>query len=221
MLLASFCRKEGEEEKMIPVDEETAKRIQGWAWIIAGSFRCFGGVFDQEDLASIGTMQALRMLSRWDPEKGSLCTYMSYCIRGAILDYLRQYLKGKRKDKGYLEQNTFRFGVMMEDWGDDSDLLLDELMEGPNEDGSQAFEAREFLKQWRQRLSRRDYLLLILRYGRGMTMSEVGRVLGCTQSRVSQLECRLRKQLGLPSLRVSDSHGNGRKMSREVMMGMR
>ena len=212
---------------MIPVDEETAKRIQGWAWAIAGMFHCSGSAFDREDLASIGTMRALRMLPRWDPEKGSLCMYMSHCIRGAILDYLRQYLKGRRRDKGYLEQNTFRFGIM-DDWIGSlwvhhgrPCLSLDELMEGPNEDGSQAFEAREFLEQWRQQLSRRDYLLLILRYGRGMTLSEVGRVLGCTESRVSQVESRLRKQFGLPSLRVSDSHGNGRKMSREVMMGMR
>gem|GEM_PF-5351795 len=29
---------------MTQEDNETAKRIQGWAWIIAGTFRCSGGV---------------------------------------------------------------------------------------------------------------------------------------------------------------------------------
>lgn len=215
---------------MTELDEDTAKRIQGWAWAIAGTFHCAGGAFDREDLASIGVVRALKMYPRWDPKKGGLNTYMSHCIRSAIYDYLRAYTKSRCKHDGYLDHKTARFGSM-EEWlsehlkhhsnGGLAMMEVMEVMKGPNEDGSEAFEARDFLEQWRQRLSRREYLLLILRYGKGMTMREVGCVLGMEESRVSQIESRLRKRFDLPPLHVVYSQGNSREKARKVMMGLR
>lgn len=191
------------------VDDDTAKQILRWSWAIAGSFQCSCGVFGRDDLASIGVMYALKRLPFWDKRKGTLCTYMHHCIRGAIRSYLRQYLGGRRKFGGYQDHKTVRFGCcedrLNHNMCRERESSWTGTVEARNQDGSAAFEAKDFLRHLRQSLSRREYMLLILRYGRGMTLREVADVLGCTQSHVSQMEKGLRMRLGLPHLFVCHS----------------
>jgi len=84
----------------------------------------------------------------------------------------------------------------------DAVALLDTLEDVTAEDPASAFEAQEtkyLLARAIEQLGEREKIVLVLYYYEGMTLAEIGRVLGVTESRISQMHTaamiRLRSKL--------------------------
>jgi len=72
----------------------------------------------------------------------------------------------------------------------DKGSLLDTLEDHRTPDPAQSFEAQEtkfLLARAIEQLGEREKIVLVLYYYEGMTLAEIGRVLGVTESRISQM----------------------------------
>ncbi len=153
-----------------------------------------------EDLISIGTIGLIKAINTFNPEKNiKLATYASRCIENEILMYLR------RNNKTKLEVSIDE--PLNVDW-DGNELLLSDIL-GTEEDTiyrDMEHEAeRSLLKQAIHRLSKRDRVIVQMRFGLGTadgeekTQKEVADLLGISQSYISRLEkkimVRLRREM--------------------------
>jgi RNA polymerase sigma factor (sigma-70 family) len=159
---------------MNPLDEKTARQILEWAKWYADRINIKSHAFDRDDLIGVGVLAAVEAIPRWNPQRSKLITFLGHRIKGALRDYIRRYVNGRRKTEGYCDHTVERFGDIQGSWEDkvssgafDDRKSLDDAMEGPNLDGTSAFEAMEFLEHWRHCMSERDYRILFLRYGGG------------------------------------------------------
>ena len=131
---------------------------------------------EQADLVSYGIFGLIDAIEKFDLDRGyKFETYAIARIKGAILDEL---LSGSEGGEG---QST----------------LVDTIADG-SDDPVEAFEVQEIkqiLAEAVEGMPERERLVLTLYYYEGLTLAEIGQVLGVTESRVCQIHTKAVIQL--------------------------
>lgn len=157
--------------------------------VIAGRLsKKYPGSMGWEDLAQTGVIGLMDAMSKYDASKNATFrTYASTRIQGEMLDAIRQW----RRNPHYQKQVFYR----------ELDIIslvhhiAWAMAENPESlAGEQS--RREYLEQVTEALSPRERRVLALYYGKGLTLKEVGALLGVDESRVSQIHTAAVRQLG-------------------------
>ena len=141
-----------------------------------------------EDLISIGTIGLIKAVDTFDQEKARrLSTYAARCVENEILMYMRAKKKYMRETSYYEPIGTDKEGNEIQ--------LLDIMESGEPEAMEQIQLKDDSLRIYRlleERLSERERLVLIMRYGlyggREYTQREIADRLGISRSYISRIE---------------------------------
>lgn len=142
---------------------------------------------DMEELISVGTLGLMKAVKSYNSEKKiKLATYASRCIENEILMYLRKMVKTRAEVSLDEPLNV--------DW-EGNKLLLSDIL---GTDGEQIYKDLEakveksILRDIFVRLSKRDRMILCMRYGlygvAERTQKEIADLMGISQSYISRLE---------------------------------
>lgn len=143
---------------------------------------------DMEELISIGTIGLIKAVDTFDQEKARrLSTYAARCVENEILMYMRAKKKYMRETSYYEPIGTDKEGNEIQ--------LLDIMESGEPEAMEQIQLKDDSLRIYRlleERLSERERLVLIMRYGlyggREYTQREIAECLGISRSYISRIE---------------------------------
>ena len=143
---------------------------------------------DMEELISIGTIGLIKAVDTFDQEKARrLSTYAARCVENEILMYMRAKKKYMRETSYYEPIGTDKEGNEIQ--------LLDIMESGEPEAMEQIQLKDDSLRIYRlleERLSERERLVLIMRYGlyggREYTQREIADRLGISRSYISRIE---------------------------------
>ena len=143
---------------------------------------------DMEELISIGTIGLIKAVDTFDQEKARrLSTYAARCVENEILMYMRAKKKYMRETSYYEPIGTDKEGNKIQ--------LLDIMESGEPEAMEQIQLKDDSLRIYRlleERLSERERLVLIMRYGlyggREYTQREIAERLGISRSYISRIE---------------------------------
>ena len=143
---------------------------------------------DPEDLISIGTIGLIKAIVTFNPSKGNrLAAYASKCVENEILMHLRARKKTSKEISLYEPIGTDKEGNEIQ--------LLDIMESGEPEAMEQIQLKDDSLRIYRlleERLSERERLVLIMRYGlyggREYTQREIAERLGISRSYISRIE---------------------------------
>ena len=143
---------------------------------------------DMEELISIGTIGLIKAVDTFDQEKARrLSTYAARCVENEILMYMRAKKKYMRETSYYEPIGTDKEGNEIQ--------LLDIMESGEPEALEQIQLKDDSLRIYRlleERLSERERLVLIMRYGlyggREYTQREIAERLGISRSYISRIE---------------------------------
>lgn len=143
---------------------------------------------DMEELISIGTIGLIKAVDTFDQEKARrLSTYAARCVENEILMYMRAKKKYMRETSYYEPIGTDKEGNEIQ--------LLDIMESGEPEAMEQIQLKDDLLRIYRlleERLSEREQLVLIMRYGlyggREYTQREIAERLGISRSYISRIE---------------------------------
>ena len=143
---------------------------------------------DMEELISIGTIGLIKAVDTFDQEKARrLSTYAARCVENEILMYMRAKKKYMRETSYYEPIGTDKEGNEIQ--------LLDIMESGEPETMEQIQLKDDSLRIYRlleERLSERERLVLIMRYGlyggREYTQREIAERLGISRSYISRIE---------------------------------
>lgn len=143
---------------------------------------------DMEELISIGTIGLIKAVDTFDQEKARrLSTYAARCVENEILMYMRAKKKYMRETSYYEPIGTDKEGNEIQ--------LLDIMESGEPEAMEQIQLKDDSLRIYRlleERLSEREQLVLIMRYGlyggREYTQREIAERLGISRSYISRIE---------------------------------
>ena len=156
--------------------------------LVAHVVKKYQGVAEADDLLSVGSIGLIKAIDSFSVEKGaSLATYTARCIENEILMLIRQNKKHKN-DVGLLDP--------MGTDGDGNDLtLMDLLFEKEDEvfmKVDKSIEREKFLEFLRKNLTKREYIVMCLRYGlkggRNYAQREVAKMLKISRSYISRIE---------------------------------
>jgi RNA polymerase sigma factor for flagellar operon FliA len=181
---------------------------------------------EQADLVSYGMFGLIDALEKFEPARGNKFeTYAIPRIKGAIIDELRAMdwvprsvrFKAREIEKAVSDLESMlkrapserevaeRLGVSVSELHDVinqisfvSVLALDELLSVGN-DGQ---ETRALLAGAINSLSEREKIVVTLYYFEGLTLAEIGDILGVTESRVCQIHTKAVNQLRLQLVEV-------------------
>lgn len=166
--------------------------IQKLAWYFAARMTFYHPYMDVGDMVGVGIAEALRVLPQWDRAKGKLTTFIGPRVQGAMQDAIRLYSKSRNRGVGYRDHRTTRFG------------RIEAAVDGPIDDilpgGERPVSRLELLDElaWvRRRVTRQEWLILILRFGAEHSQRHIAATLGLTGGRVSQIETNLRQRFNL------------------------
>ena len=148
----------------------------------------YAGTAAQDDLISIGTIGLIKAVDTFDQEKARrLSTYAARCVENEILMYMRAKKKYMRETSYYEPIGTDKEGNEIQ--------LLDIMESGEPEAMEQIQLKDDSLRIYRlleERLSERERLVLIMRYGlyggREYTQREIAERLGISRSYISRIE---------------------------------
>jgi RNA polymerase sigma factor for flagellar operon FliA len=169
-----------------------------------------------DDLIQEGIVAALSSLERYDPSKASFTTFIMKRVKGAMYDYLRKIdwmPRNLRKNVKMIERVIYE----SEEFPSDEeiarktglelkevvrarnemmrkqllmiDAMEDEIVlktEGPDENAYRELLVEE-MKKAIEKLSDKEKLVLSLRFEKDLSLKEIARVLGVSESRVSQI----------------------------------
>ncbi|MCD6550716.1 FliA/WhiG family RNA polymerase sigma factor [Thermotoga sp.] len=169
-----------------------------------------------EDLIQEGILAALSAFERYDPSRASFTTFVMKRVRGAMYDYLRKIdwmPRNLRKSVKLVEKvihesegfpsdeelarrtglevreviraknEMMRRQLLMIDAFDEEPTLK---VEGPDEKAYREI-LKEEIKKAIEKLSHKERLALSLRFEKELSLKEIARVLGVSESRVSQI----------------------------------
>lgn len=156
--------------------------------LVAHVVKKYSGAAETDDLISVGSIGLIKAINSYEPDKGTvLATYTARCIENEILMLLRS--NKKHKNDVYLSDPV----------GADKDgnelTLMDLLSE--KEDAvfskvDKSIEREKFLKVLKENLTKREYVVLCLRYGlksgKVYPQREVAAFLKISRSYISRIE---------------------------------
>ena len=143
---------------------------------------------DMEELISIGTIGLIKAVDTFDQEKARrLSTYAARCVENEILMYMR----AKKK---YMRETCYYEPIGTDKEGNEIQLL--DIMESGEPQAMEQIQLKDdSLRIYRlleERLSERERLVLIMRYGlyggREYTQREIAERLGISRSYISRIE---------------------------------
>ncbi len=179
-----------------------------------------------DDLIQEGVLALLSSLDRYNPQKGSLHSYVIKRIKGAMYDYLRKIdwlPRNLRKHMKEVEEAILKLEADGEDVTDEKIadithldvesvrsiknemvrkqlLMLDAYLTGTEESALETLQTEDDpaknaykemlmdrLKMAINELEEKEQLVLSLRYEKELSLKEIGKVLGVSESRVSQI----------------------------------
>ena len=143
-----------------------------------------------EDLVSIGSIGLIKGINTYKIDKNiRLATYASRCISNEILMYLR-------KNKKRLGDVSFEEALSFDSEG--NELHLEDII-GTGEDITyKEYEKKvdiSLLKEHLEVLDDRDKQIILLRYYKQKTQTEISKILGISQVQVSRIEKKILKGL--------------------------
>ena len=155
--------------------------------LVAHVVKKYQGVYDNDDLISVGTIGLIKAVDTFKPGKGSqLATYTAKCIENEILMLLRANKKHKM---------TVSLSDVIGADKDGNELTLIDLL--ADDDNAvtkveRTVQNGKFLEFLRTNLNDREFKILVLRYGlKGgapLTQREVSSLLKISRSYVSRIE---------------------------------
>lgn len=146
------------------------------------------GVWDSEDLISLGTIGLIKGINSFDASKGTrLATYAARCIENEILMLMR----ANKKTQGDVSLND-PIGTDKEG----NQILLMDIIGDDEEDVIREIDTKEKIKKLYSNIStlldEREREIILRRYGLGnhkeCTQSEVAKAMNISRSYVSRLE---------------------------------
>ncbi|MBU5487796.1 RNA polymerase sporulation sigma factor SigK [Clostridium sp. MSJ-8] len=150
---------------------------------------------DVDELISIGTVGLIKAIDSFDYSKGTrLATYASRCIENEILMLFRN--NKKQKSEVYLQDpiGIDREGneiCLIDILSSDKDSVMEKVENN--------IEIKSLYNKMKEILSRREYNIIIMRYGldngRCMTQREIAGILNISRSYVSRIEKKALKKL--------------------------
>ena len=148
------------------------------------------GEEDTQELISIGTIGLIKAVSSFKPDYGNrFATFAIRCIENEILMYFRN----KRKSRG----DVSIFEPIGTDKEGNQIHLVDVIENDQNdvlEDISRANELKKLKNGMKQMLSKREYYILVKRFGLDgndeLTQRQIAKELGISRSYVSRIEKR-------------------------------
>ena len=153
------------------------------------------GEEDTQELISIGTIGLIKAVSSFRPDYGNrFATFAIRCIENEILTYFRN----KRKSRG----DVSIFEPIGTDKEGNQIHLVDVIENDQNdvlEDISRANELKKLKNGMKQMLSKREYYILVKRFGLDgndeLTQRQIAKELGISRSYVSRIEKAALKKL--------------------------
>ena len=153
------------------------------------------GEEDTQELISIGTIGLIKAVSSFKPDYGNrFATFAVRCIENEILMYFRN----KRKSRG----DVSIFEPIGTDKEGNQIHLVDVIENDQNdvlEDISRANELKKLKNGMKQMLSKREYYILVKRFGLDgndeLTQRQIAKELGISRSYVSRIEKAALKKL--------------------------
>ena len=153
------------------------------------------GEEDTQELISIGTIGLIKAVSSFKPDYGNrFATFAIRCIENEILTYFRN----KRKSRG----DVSIFEPIGTDKEGNQIHLVDVIENDQNdvlEDISRANELKKLKNGMKQMLSKREYYILVKRFGLvgndELTQRQIAKELGISRSYVSRIEKAALKKL--------------------------
>ena len=153
------------------------------------------GEEDTQELISIGTIGLIKAVSSFKPDYGNrFATFAIRCIENEILMYFRN----KRKSRG----DVSIFEPIGTDKEGNQIHLVDVIENDQNdvlEDISRANDLKKLKNGMRQMLSKREYYILVKRFGLDgndeLTQRQIAKELGISRSYVSRIEKAALKKL--------------------------
>lgn len=156
--------------------------------LVAHIVKKYQGAEDSEDLISVGTIGLIKAINTFKQNKGtSLSTYTSRCIENEILMLLRSNKKYK---------NTVSLNDKVGIDKDGNELTLIDLLFDSDDSVIEKVEKSvlksKFLKILKEKLTDREYKVIVLRYGlKGnspLAQREVANFLKISRSYISRIE---------------------------------
>jgi len=171
--------------------------------LVAHIVKKYSSSLETDDLISAGSIGLIKAINSFEPSKGTaLATYTARCIENEILMLLR----ASKKYKNDISLSD-RVGVDK----DGNELSLIDLL-AEKEDSvflqvDRSIEREKFLQFIKSKLTKREYLVLVLRYGlkgeRNYAQREVAKMLRISRSYISRIE-----KKGIEKLRESIKEGD-------------
>lgn len=171
------------------------------SWV-ADHFRLLYGValtvqppypYSHDDLVQEGAIAAKQALMRWDPSGGaSALSFALSRAKGAMIDFCRSHSWGWTRNRG---REAYAVSIEASTWNDldgDETAGLAEFLAGRADDQSRP-ELDDLLALIRGLPEREQIVLLAL--ANDWTQAEIGRLLGVSESRVSQIRTRAAARL--------------------------
>lgn len=207
------------EELRLSLESKIIRRYEPLVGLVMSRMNLIGtGNLDRDDFRSLGLMGLLSAIRRFEPSRGNVfSTYAYPKIRGAILDGIRKNSwvsrRGLEKVKEAAsagERSTLDPGELKELQvlesrsgplqsldqvmaGSEADETLGDSIRDGSEDLDAVVEERDLLSRVSriiEEMEERDRTVLSLYYFEDLTLSEIGKIMGVTESRVSQLRSR-------------------------------
>ena len=156
--------------------------------LVAHMVKKYSGSAEADDLISVGSIGLMKAVNTFDPKKGTgFATYTARCIENEILMLLRQ-------SKKYKAEVSLSDGIGQDKEG--NELTLIDLLSGDPEEVfervDRSIEREKLLKFLKENLSKREYTVIVLRYGlkgeRVYAQREVASFLKISRSYISRIE---------------------------------
>ena len=167
----------------------------------AAVFPDFFSKLELEDVAGTAILYACRSISKYNPSKGSLYTWLKRIARNTVLTEA-----GKKSKRACISSS-------IEDYlscSDDNECIYDNLAfksEEPAPDSE--LESKEFLRMWREKIpTMSEKENVFLKYiDNGLKPKEIAKMEGCTSAAASMRIFHLKEKLKQPARELAEEFG--------------
>jgi RNA polymerase sigma factor (sigma-70 family) len=171
-------------------DTQLATEHLGLVFAIALRLRRAVPWISVAELASVGVVAFLEAIPRWEPERGSLATFVSPYVRGAMLRFIRldRPIRAAINDVGNDPPSTSFDATFRSEDGTEATMHDTIPCPGPDPEAlaSQLHEINA-VRAMLQRLPPRERTIISARI-EGQSLREVGEHLGLSRERIRQVE---------------------------------